>query len=217
MIEAVVFDMDGVILDTEKLVIECSLIIAPKYGINNVEEHCRVATGCNREYTKKLWEKRYGKEVSYDDFRAERAKLFHKKFYEGEPLLKVGAIECLKWLKEHGIKTALASSTASEHVIPELKHVGAYEYLDEIITGEMVTRSKPEPDIFLLACEKLGVNPANTFAIEDSYNGIRSARAAGMRAIMVPDLLPPTDEMQELSEVILEDLIKVRDYIKEEL
>ena len=217
MVEAVVFDMDGVILDTEKLVIECSKILAPKYGINNIEEHCRAATGCNREYTKQLWIRRYGPDISYDDFRAERAKIFHQKFYEGEPLLKLGAIECLRWLKENGIKTSLASSTASEHVIPELKHVGAYEYLDEIITGEMVTRSKPEPDIFLLACEKLGAKPENTIAIEDSYNGIRSAKAAGMRPIMVPDLLPPTDEMRELTEVILEDLFRVRDYIKEAL
>ena len=78
----------------------------------------------------------------------------------------------------------------------------------------MVKRSKPAPDIFEKACETLNVKPENAYAIEDSYNGIRSAHSAGMRTIMVPDLLEPTDEMEILTEVILPSLLAVKDYLE---
>lgn len=98
---------------------------------------------------------------------------------------------------------ALASSTRSAVVRQELTDAGIIEYFQVVIGGDMVSRSKPQPDIFLKACEELGVEPEEAFAIEDSYNGIRAAAAGKLRPLMVPDLMPPTEEMQELSEEIL--------------
>ena len=109
----------------------------------------------------------------------------------------------------------LASSTNRDTVIRHLEQAGILSYFSAIIGGDEIIHSKPEPDIYLLACEKLGVKPEETYAIEDSYYGIISAYRAGMRPIMVPDLLPPTEEMRQISESILEDLIQVRDYLKE--
>ena len=88
------------------------------------------------------------------------------------------------------------------------------KYFQVVIGGDMVKRSKPQPDIFLKACEELGVEPEEAFAIEDSYNGIRAAAAGKLRPLMVPDLMPPTEEMQELSEEIFETLLDVKDYLE---
>ena len=81
----------------------------------------------------------------------------------------------------------------------------------------MVTRSKPDPDIFLKACEEIGVKPDEAYAIEDSYNGIRAAHAGGLHPIMVPDLLPGNDKMKKLAEVILKDLLEVKDYCEKQI
>ena len=91
---------------------------------------------------------------------------------------------------------------------------GLISYFDAVICGDMVQRSKPEPDIFLKACEVLGVAPKRAFGVEDSYNGIRALAAAGIPAIMVPDLKAPTEEMKELSTAILPDLFAVKDFLK---
>ena len=98
----------------------------------------------------------------------------------------------------------------------QLEQAGILKYFDEIITGDMVTKSKPDPEIYRMACEKIGVDPQNAFAVEDSYNGIRSAQAGGLRAIMVPDLLPADEEMKELAEVVLPSLNDVIRYIGNE-
>ena len=87
-------------------------------------------------------------------------------------------------------------------------------YFDKVICGDMVERSKPAPDIFLKACEELQVAPERAYAIEDSYNGIRAAHGGGLRAIMVPDLLPANREMEELTEVILGSLLEVKKYLE---
>ena len=81
----------------------------------------------------------------------------------------------------------------------------------------MVTRSKPDPDIFLKACEEIGVKPDEAYAIEDSYNGITAAHAGGLHPIMVPDLLPTNDKMKKLAEVILKDLLEVKDYCEKQI
>ena len=111
------------------------------------------------------------------------------------------------------IKTAVASSTRRELVTRELKEGGLLSYFDEIVCGDMVKRSKPEPDIYLEACRRLQERSEDCYAIEDSYNGIRSAKRAGMHPIMVPDQAAPTEEMEELADCILTSLYEVQQYI----
>ena len=111
----------------------------------------------------------------------------------------------------------LASSTRLAVVTEELQQAGLYDYFQAVTGGDQLKRSKPEPDIYLTACEKLGVKPSDAYAVEDSYNGIRSSYSAGMMPIMVPDLLPPTEEMYEKSVVVLEDLVRVREWMEEKL
>ena len=210
---AVIFDMDGIIFDSERGVIECWKEIAEKYDIKDIEASCIKCTGTNSQRTKEIMHEIYGEYFPYDEYAAEASRMFHEKYDGGKLPVKKGAENILRYLKERNVKTALASSTRKEVVVNELRDAGLLEYFDEIVTGDMVKRSKPAPDIFLLACEKVGAEPSNAYAIEDSYNGIRSASAGGLRPIMVPDILGPDEEMESLSEVVLNDLDEVILYL----
>ncbi|MBP3507450.1 MAG: HAD family phosphatase [Lachnospiraceae bacterium] len=211
--DAVIFDMDGVIFDSERLVILCWKVVAEKYGIENIEEACRECLGLNREAAKEKMLLRYGADFPYDEYKKEMSDLFHSRYSGGRLPLKTGVVELLTYLKEQGIAVALASSTRSEVVLAELRDGGILPFFDKVICGDMVKRSKPAPDIYLKACEELQVEPERAYAIEDSYNGIRAAHSGGLRPIMVPDLAEPTEEMRELAEVILPDLVEVRKYL----
>lgn len=211
--KAVVFDMDGVIFDSERLVIECWKVVADKYGIDDIEEACYECLGVNRIETKEKFLHRYGKEFPYDLYKDEMSRLYHDLYDDGRLPMKVGVTELLQYLKENKVKVALASSTRSQVVEQELQDAGILDYFQVVVGGDMVERSKPQPDIFLKACEELGVAPSEAFAIEDSYNGIRAAAAGNLRALMVPDLMPPTQEMQERSEAIFETLLDVKVYL----
>ena len=212
--KAVIFDMDGVIFDTERLYIESCVEVADKYGADNIEETCYRCIGINSVVTGQILYETYGKDFPLREFRAEVDKIFAKKFDEKAPV-KPGVKELLTYLKSAGVKIAIASSTKKEGVSRELKQAGFLDYFDELVCGDMVEKSKPDPDIFLKAAECLGVEPEKCIVIEDSFNGIRAAHAAKMFAIMVPDILPPDEEMKEKASIILKSLNEVLDFLKE--
>jgi len=213
-INAVIFDMDGVIFDSEKLVVECWAETADKYGVPDVAQTCKECLGLNRLAAKEKFLERYGQDFLYDSYKQEMSDLYHKRAREGALSMKPGVVELLDFLKMKGISIALASSTREQVVTWELSDAGIIDCFDVLVCGDMVSKSKPEPDIFLKACELLEVEPHTAFGIEDSYNGIRAVYAAGLRPIMVPDLAEPTKEMEELSEVILPSLLEVIGYLK---
>lgn len=209
---AVIFDMDGVIFDSERAFMECWKTIAYKYrkhDVLNVEELCHECSGMNREATKSWTLGRYGADFPYDRYEEEV-------YGNGKLPLKIGVIELLTFLEEHGILVALASSSDRKMVQKELDHAGITKYFGRIICGDMVKNSKPAPDIFLRASKELGIRPRDAYVIEDSYNGIRAAHAGGFLPVMVPDMAEPTKEMEELALVILPDLISVREYLMKE-
>lgn len=212
--KAIVFDMDGVIFDSEKRVVECWKVIADKYGIPDIEEACRECFGCNQIVAKERFLKRYGEDFPYVEYKKEMSDLFHERYDNGNLPMLPGVIEILDFLKANGKKIALATSTRRTSVVQGLTWAGIIDYFDAVICGDMVQRSKPEPDIFLKACEELGVAPAEAYAIEDSYNGIRAASKGGLNPIMVPDMMEPNQEMEELSVAILPSLVEVIEYLK---
>lgn len=212
-IKAVVFDMDGIIFDSEAKVIECWVEIADKYGIKDIETMCRKCLGTNSAETRRIALEFYGQDFPYDEYKKESSELYHQRYDGGRLPMKPYIRELLEYLKQNSYKIALASSTRTQVVQNQLRDAGILGYFDKLVCGDMVSRSKPEPDIFLKACEELAVAPDEAYAIEDSYNGIRSAHSAGMHPIMVPDLAPPTEEMQQLAEAILPSLKEVMEYI----
>ena len=212
--KAFVFDMDGVIFDSERAVIDCWKVIAPQYGITDIETHCVAATGLNEQATRKIFKEQYGDELPYDEMRARRRALFMERFDQGLVPVKEGTVELLSYLKDNGFKIALASSTSEGTVRRELGIAGLIDYFDVIVGGDKVTRSKPDPEIFLMAMDQLGILPCESVVIEDSYNGVRAGNASGAYTIMVPDLLMPDDEMREKADDIKESLTEVLEWIR---
>ena len=212
--QAVVFDMDGVIFDTERLVIEFWKEVAKKHNIPNIEHTCIQCLGTNRVRTREIFLENYGADFPFDPYRAEVTELFNT-HYKGVPLpTKPGIHELLNYLQEQDIKVGLASSTAQHLVRDEIGTAGLLPYFQTLVCGDMVEHSKPAPDIFLKACEILNADPTKSIAIEDSFNGIRSAHCAGMTPIMVPDQVQPTDEIRTLAFHVMPSLLDVLNWLK---
>lgn len=212
--EAVVFDMDGLIFDSERLVLDCWEKVGEKYEIDNIREVFIECIGTNKEKTKEIMLANYGSSFPYDQFRKEASALFQESIKEKGLPVKKGARELLQYLKEKEIPTGLASSTRLAVVEEELQQAELYDYFQVVVGGDLLRRSKPEPDIYLMTCEKMGVTPENAYAIEDSHNGIRSAYRAGMKPVMVPDMVAPIKEIEEISHAILPSLLEVKEYFE---
>jgi len=211
--KAVVFDMDGVLFDTERLCMEVWMQVAKESGLERMEEFFPKCIGLNSNDTRQLIRDFYGDKMDYEVFR-EAASLNMKNRIKNEGLpVKKGVHKILNYLKQLNQKIGLASSTRYASVISHLKEAGIVDYFQVIVTGDMIDHSKPQPDIYLLACRKLGVEPEEAYAIEDSLNGLKSAHAAGMKPVLVPDLVNPDEEMKELSFLICDDLPEVMKYI----
>lgn len=215
--QAVVFDMDGVIFDSERLVLKSWKKIGEKYGYADIENVFYRCIGVNTEETKKIVKEYYGSDFPYDTYKAETSKWFHDRYDNGRLPLKPGVRELLDYLKEKNVPLAVASSTREAVVLQELMDAGLLPYFERIIGGDMVRRSKPEPDIFLKACEKLGVTPEMAIVIEDSFNGIRAAKRAGMIPVMVPDLLMPDEAITKLAYRIFPSLREVKAWLQRDV
>ncbi len=212
---AVIFDMDGVIFDTERIWIECWAPVGQKHGIRDIEKILREeCVGITSSAMKAALLAAYGEDFPYDRYVKEASAIFHERYDHSLPM-KRGVRELLGFLRESGAPVALASSTSTRLIREELSDAALLDYFDVITGGEETPRSKPAPDIFLLTARKLDIEPAACFVIEDSYNGIRAAHEAGMRPVMVPDLLRPDAEMETLAEAILPSLDAVIPWLQE--
>ncbi len=213
----VIFDMDGVIFDSERLLMDCWKVVADRHGVPDIEATLSLCLGVNVNVSRQIYFDRYGADFPLDEYKTEVRAIFRSRCPDGYPPVKPGARALLSWLREQGASVALASSTPTEIVRRELESAGLLAFFDEVICGDQVSRSKPAPDIFLKAAAALGAEPADCFIIEDSFNGVRAAYAAGARTLMVPDIVPPDGEMREKAEVILPSLDAARDYLASRL
>lgn len=209
-IKAVVFDMDGILFDSERITRMMWAQAGAEYGISDVETAVRDCTGSSRPDQWAYLKKKYGADFPAKAFRERCSQLFHSYVKEhGLPLLPF-AKETLCYVKEQGYRVALASSTKKDTVYQELSEAGFLPYFESITCGDEVTHSKPDPEIYRLSCQKLGVEPKSAIAIEDSPNGIRAAHAAGMNVVMVPDQIAPTEEIRLLLYKLCATLDEVR-------
>ncbi len=211
---AVIFDMDGVIFDSEKLYIDCCVEAADKLGMDNIVETCYRCIGVTTSVTHQILLDTYRDEALVNAFREAATSLFREKYRAGLLAVKPGVRELLTWLKSRVLRIAIASSTRTEIVEMELADAGILPFFDRVVGGDQVSRSKPNPDIFLKAAEALEEAPENCLVIEDSFNGVRAGRAAGMTVIMVPDLLQPDEEIRSLADRVLPSLLSVLDLLR---
>ena len=216
MIEAVVFDMDGVLFDTERISCECCFQTAEEMGLKMTEEAVYGSCGRNQEAVRAhviaSMEPWYPNgSFPYDEYWEEVNKRFFARLDEELPLME-GVTELLDFLKERGKKLAVASSTKLEQVRKNLARNGLDRYFDVVIGGDMIEASKPAPDIYLEACRRLSVSPENAAGVEDSFNGIRSVAAAGMLAVMVPDMVQPDGGIKKIYDHCFASLTELKSF-----
>lgn len=210
-IKAAVFDMDGVLFDTERLFMECWKKVAAERRVRNIEKVAMGSVGLNLRDTRALFMKECGADFPFDEYYEACGKVFRDRVDKDGLPLKPGVREILTYLKEGGYRIALASSTSRRGVLSHLKRAGITDFFEVIVGGDMIEHGKPEPDIYLKACEELSVEPGDAIAIEDSYNGLQSAYTAGLKPVMVPDLIPPTPEIEALLYARCDSLLEVRE------
>lgn len=210
----IIFDMDGVLIDSERIVRASWEHCGPQFGVENPVEIFRSCMGTTSESTRQRMLGLYGEEFPYEDFVQARRKFYYDAVTrEGTPK-RPYVCETIAGLHRLGYRLAVASSTRESLVRSELGDIGILDYFSVVIGGDRLKHSKPAPDIYLLACEQLGIDPSDGYAVEDSYNGIRSAHRAGLHPIMIPDQQPATDEMRELSEFIFADLNELYEHFR---
>ena len=210
---SVVFDMDGVLFDTQRIYIETWLKVAEIMHIDDMDKVAVACAGLNRADQKVYLYDYYGKEFRYEEFFDLKNKIFEERLEKGIPLKK-GTREILEYLKEQKVPVAIASSSRVCSVKDHLEKTGLTGYFDKIVGGDTVVHSKPDPELYLLACRELGVTPSQTFAVEDSYNGLRSALSAGMMTVMVPDMMKPTDEFDRKIYGRFDSLLSFMEHLK---
>lgn len=211
----VVFDMDGILFDTERVCEESWVAVAQEMGLPGMKEPFPQCIGRNANDSKRIVLGAYGEDFDYSLFR-EKASAKFWDYIEKNGLPEMpGVHEILEWLKKSSWKVGLASSTKRSSVLKCLEGAGIRDYFSVIVSGDMVEHSKPEPDIYLIACRELGVAPEEAYAIEDAPNGIRSASRAGMVPLMVPDMIAPDEEMRSLSKAIFGNLSEVLEFFQQ--
>lgn len=208
-VKAVIFDMDGVLFDTERLCMESWTVVAGERNMPDMEVFFPRCIGRNTADTRRLFAEFYGEAYDYEEFRKLASAWFHKAIEKNGAPIKKGVREILEYLRRGGYPIGLATSTSRLSVEELLERAGIRRYFQTLTTGDMVEHSKPRPDIYLMACESLGAAPAQTMAVEDSPNGIRAAYDAGMIPVMVPDMIAPDQEMRDKSFRVCGDLLEV--------
>lgn len=211
---AIVFDVDGVLFDTEVLIRTVWEERSTEMGWPQVGENYLAFVGQNRNGIQSKMLEMFGPEFPSLDFLTCCSERCQQRIEaEGVPF-KPGIREILDYLHSINMPLALATSTNRPRTMRRMEMTGLIHDFQAIITGDMVENSKPSPDIYLMACEKLGVNPADAIAVEDSANGIRAAHAAGMQVIMIPDLIPCSPELEPMLLNCVPSLTALRDYLK---
>lgn len=212
-LQGIVFDVDGVLFDTERLSSQTWLAVGKEMGWPQVGEHYLAFVGQNRTDTFQRMTDLFGPDFPREEFiRTCSSRNQARMEREGVPM-KPGVVELLDFLKVRNIPLALATSTNRERTLRRMEMTGLGSYFSVITTGDQVVHSKPDPEIYQIACRALGTDPAQTLAIEDSRNGILSASRAGMKVIMVPDMIPPTPELDALLIHRCSSLLEVRDFL----
>jgi HAD superfamily hydrolase (TIGR01509 family) len=212
-VQAVIFDMDGLIFDTERISIPAWQKAGREHGYDIAAPHIMETIGFNLAGTEAILKRHYGEDFPFQEIKALKVEYIREGFIDNAPPLKTGVRELLSWLSDRKIPVALGTSTERRRVLEYLDAAGIRGYFHAVVCGDEVSRGKPAPDIFLKAAEKLGIPSASCLVLEDSENGIRAAREAGMLPVLVPDIIEVPAEVKDFAKTVLPSLTEVIDFL----
>lgn len=215
MVKAVIFDMDGLILDTEKLLVKYWCAAANEAGFPMQRQHALNIRSLARKFAIPYLQGIFGENFDYAAIRARRMELMSQALERDGLQLKRGVRELLDFLNKSGIPAAVATATDFQRTKDYLTREEIFDRFDKIVCAAMVENGKPKPDIYLYAAQQLGLAAGECMALEDSPNGVRSAAAAGCITVMVPDLTQPDDEIRALIYAKAESLSDVAALIEQ--
>jgi len=206
----VIFDMDGLMLDTEVIAKACWERAFARTGHTMTPEMYGLMIGRNKRGCAELLRGLIGPEFDFDATYTQSGLFYEEHIARHGLPLKPGVVELLRELAGRQVPLAVATSTRQPKAQERLEQAGLLGFFAAVITGDEVAHGKPAPDIYLEAARRLGIDPARSFALEDSHAGVRAAHAAGLKVIMVPDLLPATEEIAALTHRVVPSLQEVR-------
>lgn len=208
-IDTVLFDMDGLLIDSETLSLQTFNETIVAYGLPDHSDLFMKVIGSNEASLISALEETFTGDIDAMEFRQDWDKRYHS-FVKNEPVpLKPGSLELLDWLRAEGIKTAVATSSNTSLAQIKLHKSGLLQYFQLIIGGDQVSNGKPDPEIYHKAATAVSADAQRTLVLEDSSNGVRAGVAAGLHVIQVPDLLQPTPELLTLGHRVCADLHEV--------
>jgi HAD superfamily hydrolase (TIGR01509 family) len=216
MIKGIVFDMDGLMFDTERLVVKAWNDAGKQFGYQITEDIVVKTLGLNVENTKQVFLQHFGDDFDFSAIR-ERRVTYVTEYIENNGMpVKPGLYELLDYLTSRNYQITVATSTERKKAHYYFEKAGIDRYFNEIVCGDMVKRGKPEPDIYLKACEVIGVDPSECFALEDAPLGILSAHRAGLKAVMIPDLVKPDEQTKKIIFAEVSTLFGVIDLLEQD-
>lgn len=214
MVSGIIFDMDGILIDSERQSNEGWLWAAEQLGVDMPMWLIDSFKGAPAELCCKFFDDYYKGAIDYWKAKELRTKHVYKiRETEGIPVKK-GVKEVFEYISNNGIKCAVATSTRRESAEKTLHTIGVWDYLDAVVYGDEVEHGKPEPDIFLRAAEAIGVSPADAIVVEDSINGIKAGYAAGMRVVHIPDTIIIDDDIRKFTYMVCDDLNGLIDVVE---
>lgn len=213
--EAVIFDMDGLLLDSEKLALETFRETCVTFNLGDQSNLFVQSVGTNMELGKsilKIGLMGIAGFEQFEEFNAAWGDAYGKVTRERPVPLMSGVEELLRHIESIGVPMAVATSTITDHAQEKLGSSGILDFFDAIIGGDQVRQSKPAPGIYLKAAFELSSDPNKCLAFEDSANGVKAALAAGMTVVQIPDLVQPDEELLKMGHIVLGNLAEVLDY-----
>lgn len=198
MIKGVIFDMDGLMIDTEKYYNYFFRVAAKELDMPLEKEHALLIRNLSPEVAGKLLRQECGEDYDHKKVLARCGGYIRTHFAENGIEVKPGLYELLEYLEAAGLQLSVATSTKRSEALESLNKIGVAKYFTHICSGAELAHGKPAPDIYIQTTRLMGLEPEECVALEDSPNGVRSAAAAGCRTIMVPDLSQPDDELRAL-------------------
>ena len=214
MIKAIIFDMDGLMIDSERVTFECYQERLKDMNLTMDEEFYKTLLGKPIKGIYQRFYDVYGNDFPIDNVIQDVHALMAKRFEtEGVPI-KTGLKSLLEYLKENNYKTIVATSSNRDRVDTILSQAQITDYFDDSICGDEVTKGKPNPEVFLKSCQKLGVNVDEAIVLEDSEAGIQASYDANIKVICIPDMKYPEKQYEEKTFKILKDLTEVTAYLK---